>query len=435
MKVLKDKYIHYSTLEDSLENLAAKSISAANVEFDKKELSLSPAEQQKRIRFFYVAKNLNDNLEASTTFEEILECLRTALKQIIPLKGAFFFMFDNTMTLVPIGKQKQQAYTDFINKANNSGIFDWNFESKNISVLPDITRIKNPANSLNILVLPLFKNGKPFGLYAVKTPINSLSSNSFEIEVIKIFLSTIQNKIDLFRREKALSNALEDIQALQSKLTNDYKYSAIGELTAGIVEDVMSPAQVIMSCANFIDKEYENVDKKIVGALSSQIKKIETVIKRLSKFIGTNSAINSFYPCNINNAIEDYNDVVLSSLTYKNYECLLDLDSNLPSVLTQKSYIHQVLSNLFGLILNSESEGGGILLQTKLFDDNVCVKFVVTDRLSIYAQDNRSKKVNLNVRMISNIMKLHQGTVKIANNESGGTTVTLNFPLKRKLKK
>jgi hypothetical protein len=395
--VLKNKYIQYSSLEDSLEKLAANSIGTANIPYNTDEQSLSASAQQKRIRFFYVMKSLNDNLDAASSIDQMLDYMQVALKEIIPLKEAFFFMFDNSATLIPIGQHKQKAYTDFINKANNTGIFDWNFDSKNISVLPDITRIKNPANSLNILVLPLFKKDKPFGFYAIKTPINSLASDSFETEVIKMFLSTIQTKIDLDRQENALKNSREDVQALQSKLSNDYKYSAVGELTAGIVEDVMSPAQVIMSCANFIDKEYDNVDKKIVGAISSQTKKIETVVKRLSKFIGTNSNSNSLYPCSINNAIEDYNEVVLSSLNYKKYECLLDLDTNLPSILTQRSYIHQILTNLFGLIINTDSEGGGILLQTKFFEDNIALKFIVTDRLSVYSNDNEGKRVNLNV--------------------------------------
>jgi K+-sensing histidine kinase KdpD len=87
------------------------------------------------------------------------------------------------------------------------------------------------------------------------------------------------------------------------------------------------------------------------------------------------------------------------------------------------------------MVLNSNVEGGGILVQTKFVSESISLRFIVTDRLNIYAEDNNGNKANLNVKMIANIMKRHQGDVKIINNESGGTTIILNFPVKRKLSK
>jgi signal transduction histidine kinase len=344
-------------------------------------------------------------------------------------------MFDSSQVLQPVMKGTEAAYTSFFNKAYKNGILDWVFETGNISALPDITKTKSGSNSLNLIVLPLFKNKKPYGIYAVVSPIGALSTKSFESEALKIFLSLVQNKIDLAKQRDILASAYEDIQVLQSKLSNDFKYSAIGELTAGIVEDVMSPVQVILSCANYLEKEYDSIDKKITGVIVSQIRKVETVIKRLAKFVGTQPTGNNLYPCVINEPLRDYYDVVLSSLRYRNYECILDLDENLPPILSKKIYVHQILTNLFGLVINSKVEGGGILVQTKFINNFITLRFIVTDRLDIYSENEDSNKANLNVKMISNIMKRHQGDINIDNNESGGTSIVLNFPIKRNLSK
>lgn len=435
MKVIKNKYIKFPSLEDSIERLgnsfdgSPKSVSRLT------DFELTPAEQQKRIRFFYVISRFNTIMQETDELDKTLDYLKNSLREIVPLKEAFLYVFDSNQKLCSLGKNDESAYTDFINKAYKNGILDWIFETGNISILPDITKSKSNSNPLNFVVLPIIKEGKAYGIYSILTPINALSSKSYEIEVIKIFLSLVQNKLDLAKQKNELASAYEDLQVLQSKLSNDFKYSAIGELTAGIVEDVMNPVQVILSCASFMDKEYDNIDKKVTGTLISQIKKIETVIKRLSKFVGTQNENGNLYPCIVNEPIKDYYEVVLSSLKYKNYECILDLDENLPPIVTRKNHIHQLLTNLFGMVLNSKVEGGGILIQTKFINDSIALKFIVTDRLNIYSDDDQANKANINFKMISNMMKRHQGKAKIFNNEAGGTSIILNFPIKRKLAK
>ncbi len=432
MKVIKNKYIKFPSLEDSIERLG-NGIDGAYA--GQSDFEITPAEQQKRIRFYYIISQFNAKLLQSEDAETILEDLNVSLREIMPLKDSFLYVFDSNQNLQPLVKSYEPAYTSFVNKAFKNGILDWIFETGNVSVLPDITKNDSSSVVLNLVVLPLFKEGKPYGIYSIQTPINALSSKSFEVDALKIFLSLVQNKIDLARQKSRLSSAYEDLQVLQSKLTNDFRYSAIGELTAGIVEDVMSPIQVILSCASFIDKEYDGVDKKITGAIVSQIKKVETVVKRLSKFVGSQSTSSNLYPHVINEPVKDYYDVVLSSLKYKNYECILDLEENLPPVLTQKNYIHQLLTNLFGMVINSKVEGGGILIQSRFVNDTISLKFIVTDRLNIYSEDDEANKANINYKMISNIMKRHQGEVKLVNNEAGGTTIILNFPIKRKMAK
>ena len=435
MKVIKNKYIKFPSLEDSIGRLGVEFKGNSEAKNDYNDFDLSPAEQQKRIRFFFVMNKLNAKFDETFDPEKILEYLQTALKEIIILKSSFFFVFDENSHLKPVSKTTDKNYTSFINKAYQNGILDWMFETKKISVLPDITRREKNTNALSLLVIPLFMENKPYGLYAIATPIASLSSKTYESDVLKMFLALAQSKIEHARQQERISAVYDDLQTLQSKLSNDYKFSAIGELTAGIVEDVMSPVQVILSCTNFIEKEFTQVDKKLTGAITSQIKKIENVIKRLSKFVGAQPTNGNLYPTIINEQIQDYYEVVLSSLKYNNYECILDLDNNLPPIMTQKSYIHQLLTNLFGMVLNSNVEGGGILGQTKFVSESISLRFIVTDRLNIYAEDNNGNKANLNVKMIANIMKRHQGDVKIINNESGGTTIILNFPVKRKLSK
>jgi hypothetical protein len=89
--VLKNKYIQYSSLEDSLEKLAANSIGTANIPYNTDEQSLSASAQQKRIRFFYVMKSLNDNLDAASSIDQMLDYMQVALKRNYSAERSILF--------------------------------------------------------------------------------------------------------------------------------------------------------------------------------------------------------------------------------------------------------------------------------------------------------------------------------------------------------
>lgn len=436
MKVIKDANIEYLTLEDSLTSIPRDGIIARSSKADDRNEKLISIDIQKHSRFFQIVSGLNQRVASAKNISETKKCYLNAIKEIVACKDFEIFLFDETQdSFFAPNENCEDKYLKFINSAYANGVLDWVFEENVPKLIANAFKSKLNDSSLNLLVLPVLDGNVKKGLFAVLTPVNSIKNGSYETQALNILMASALPAFELYFQKRQLNSTYEELQLYQSKLSNDFKLSAIGELTSGIVEELMDPAQVIMSCTDFIEKEYEEVDKKITSTVFTQVNKIETVINRLSKFASVNSSKISIYPVNLTELIKDYHDVVLSSLKYKNYEFIWDFENDLPPILSNSTYVHQLLTNLFTLVGKDGQEAGGILIQTKYSQGNVYLRFITTDQISDISDLAAKDTKNLTIKMINNLMKKHEGDLEISPEDQAGTTIVLRFPLKRKIRK
>ena len=427
MRLIKNTEINYPLLHESVQwiNSSRNRNSTDSNLFDKSD------DFSRNTKLLQLIYSLKWKLENSDSISDVLTHFQHTLKEILFLKEIQIFYFEeNNQHLIPLNDVCDITYTNFINKAYSDGIVDWIFEKKQPTVLPGVKKSDINENQLNMLLVPIYSLQKPRGLFSVITTQNFFPPNSFEVESIKLLLGIVLPKIDLIHEKQKLNQVYNELQLYQSKLSNDFKLSAIGELTTGLVEDVINPTQVILSCIKLLESDYQNIDEQIFQKIYSQISKIETVVGRLNKFAAVNKNTSNIYPADLNLIIKDYYEIVLSTLKYKNYECILDLEAGIPPILTKSTYIHQLLTNFFSLMKNSQ--GGGIVIQTKFVVDKIVVNFITTDVFSPAKLDIDQKT---NLKMMENIMHLHEGTIKIFNPKSSGSSFVLTFPLRRKIRK
>jgi signal transduction histidine kinase len=281
------------------------------------------------------------------------------------------------------------------------------------------------------LIIPFSGKGKNKGLLLALSSY-SLNDNSIGIYSVKISLEMFLYRLEEIEKREELKKAYNDLQVYQSKLTNDFKLSAIGELTSGIVEDVLSPLQVIQSSTEFLRNDNSSGDENVLDTINLQVKKVKTVINRLIKFANTVDAKNKIYPCSLNNIINDFYLMFNSSLKNSNYECVLDLENNIPSLLTNENYINQILANIFYLIKAGNNKAGGIFIQTKCINEKVSVRFLSTDYFETLNKKTQNSLIDINLKIIKNIMLQHEGEIKYESDRNKGTIINLSFPLKRK---
>ena len=283
------------------------------------------------------------------------------------------------------------------------------------------------------LLIPILEENKGKGIFSILTPTSSFSENSLEVPFIQMGLTIILSKIEILLKQKELKNIYNELHVYQSKLANDYKLSAIGELTSGIVEDILTPLQVITSTTELLRSEGNYVDEELLYSINVQVKKVKNIINRLVNFAGITDGKLKVQPCSINGIINDFYQVTITSLQNDNYECVLDLEDNLPSVLSHPNYINQLLSYIFSLLKSQKSVGGGMLIQTKYHNERVNIKILSTDYLENIGNENTENANDVNLRIIKNIMEKHEGLFRFETDKINGTVVHLIFPLKRKI--
>ncbi|MCB0751764.1 MAG: HAMP domain-containing histidine kinase, partial [Ignavibacteriae bacterium] len=134
--------------------------------------------------------------------------------------------------------------------------------------------------------------------------------------------------------------------------------------------------------------------------------------------------------------IKDYFHLIKSTLENANFECILDFENELPSILSHPNYIYQLLTNIFSVIRSYKTRKGGIILQTRYKSDNIILRVITTSGISdeeIKKGDNVQQ--NLSLSIIKNLMKKHEGKLEFDSFENSGAALVLKFPLKRKIRK
>ena len=434
MKLIKENTFGYETLYETLQYVpGSKKKTGRSTAL----ISTSSADRgnllEKYSHAFQNLASLERQLKKFTTTEEVMGLFSNSLKRVLTLKEAAIFYFDESgAILTPVVKTTAPVSTHFINTANKAGILDWIFDSGRPTVVPEFDNFKASGARLSYLLIPIIDDKKKKGILSILTPQPAFAVNSIEDQLIEIMLSLVFAKLESFRRREEMQSAYNELQVYQSKLSNDFKLSAIGELTTGILEDILSPLQVIMSYTDFLSND-TNVDDKISAAIKSQVKKVEAVVERLVKFASLEDGKFKLQPCNLNRLIQEYHKVIATTLRNDNYECIIDFENDIPSILSSPNYIYQLLTNLFGLIKSSKS-GGGILIQTKYVNEKVLVKIITTDHNPMLNNSAAKGKEDINLQIISNLMRKHEGYVQTDSSPKAGSVVVLSFPLKRKIR-
>lgn len=434
MRIIKSntqKYNSFYTTLPSVKRIAAKNnvsiVSNSEVKYEYKENSVDSKNMMKSL--FHFEQKIKDNGNISN----ILDLAYKFLKSFVELKDINVFFFDkDKLNLVSVDSNAGAKADVFINNALKNGIIDWVFETGQLRLVPDINDMHLGNAPLKHLLIPIKEKENNLGICSILTTLKDIDADTEEYYLLRNVVDMVISKILLIRHKEELKNTLHDLQVYQSKLSNDFKLSAVGELTFGIAEDILSSLQVILSTSDFIQRETKS-DEETVEQIKDQVKKIETIITRLVKFSEVSDKKNKIQPCSINEQIVDYYNVISTSLKKDNFECILDLDEELPSVLSHPNYINQILANVFTLLKPAGVKEGGILIQTKNTIDEALVRFISTDFINI-DKTNSANDGNMSLRLVDQLMKKHEGKIKINSSAKTGTTIMLFFPLKRRIR-
>jgi len=417
-----------------------KSISDLSFYSDGKDVPVEYGSTELKLleKYSYFIQNLmafEQELKQDTNVKILMARFLRYLKGIIPVKELGLLLYDEfNKALNSIDEEEDTRIVHAMNHFNREGIFKAIFSEKKTITVPDLENYNSEGPKLFYLIFPVYDNKKNYGVLSLLTSLDQNSISDLEKKSINVFLNLVLGKLEKLKLTEKLNNTYEELQTYQAKLSNDFRLSAIGEMTEGIVEDIVTPLQVISSNVDIINSDTENIIE--VKQIKSQIRKIKTVVSRLVKFADVNQKDVKIQPCNVNSIIQDYFCLVKSTLDSANLEYILDFENDLPSVLSHPNYIYQLLTNIFSLTKSYKSKKGGVIIQTRFKDDNIILRVISTNKIITSSQNDRNYvQQNLSISIIRNLMKKHEGQLEFGSFENNGAVMVLMFPLKRKIRK
>ncbi len=433
MRVIKEIELYYEPFHETLPILTrddtSNRLKPFNHRFNEIRKHETDYNNDRLSELFELQYKINRSTNLVTLEQNFMDYVKNSLK----FEEVNLFFIDEKYTVIESVLNNETLKTKtFINSLLSSGVIKQLIENKNSKILPD-DFLKNSERSKTFyLLIPFFCSTQNNGCLLVK--VNpAITTASPEVTLLKIGLDIISKKIEFMDKQKELKNVYNELQVFQSRLTNDYKLSAIGELTTGILEDILSPLQVITSYIDFIKKENNPDYNSALNTINLQAKKINRVVNRLINFAKPVEGKLKLQPCEINDIIIEFYDLVLSTLKKDNYECILDLDQNIPAILSHPNYINQALMNMFLLLKPDGNKVGGVLLQSKYQDGKVLIKLFTTDYYKNLESSAIVNTKDVNIKIIQNLIRQHQGKLEIDSEKTKGTIITISFPIKRKM--
>ena len=389
---------------------------------------------ERYLGYFQSLYSFERKIQLVNTVEEIVAAFKNTISKFVTSKEtAIFFFNEGKSKLVPLARSASEAAIDFIDRAYKNGLLSIAFETGKLTIVQTAKRDPKDNKPENHIIIPIPENKDYRGALSILTTLPSFKDHVLEFQLISIMLRMTVNKIDALNLKSNLKSTVEELHTYQTKLSNDYKLSAIGELTFGIVEHIFSPLQVILSSADLLRSSASETDIEVIESIKEQIEKVKAIIQPLVKFAQAGKSKQIMEACCLNVYIADYYNVIGTMFKRINYECILDLEEKLPTIISNPNEINQLLTNLFTLLQSEPQSSGGILVQTRQLNEQIIFKLISTDYLPLLIDYEKNPTRNLSIMMVSRFVDKHEGKLIMDTSEGGGSTITLVFPLKRKL--
>jgi PAS domain S-box-containing protein len=242
----------------------------------------------------------------------------------------------------------------------------------------------------------------------------------------------------------ALKTALQDLEAAQGELIRQERLATLGQVTATVSHELRNPLGAMRSSTYFLRHSIDESDQKGRQA----IERIERSVVRCDRIIGE---------------LLDYTrirDVVLEPITIDTWlkevldeqsrpstiDLVLHFNAGNSCVHIDEDYLRRAVINLFENACQSMSDmEGSENLSTRQLTVTTCI---VSEGIEISFSDTgvgvpdelqekifepmfstKGFGVGLGLAVVREIVEHHHGSIKVAPNQAGGTTMTIGLPL------
>ncbi len=428
MRVIKENNQSFHPFTLSLRKLERNETGNGTVFVEKNEYTLTDLGSGNSS--FNKILNFTSRINSYTNLQDIISDFKREVKTLTFFNEPEIFLInEKTSNCFPLNTNCKENISSFVRRNLSAGVIDWIAETGSYKIIP-YGNYNSISFGLNCLIIPIFSGGKFKGVLSTITSFTELDQKSYELQILTTLLNIVFSKIQLELTRNELNNVYTELQTVQSKLENDYKLVALGELAYRSIEEISSPIQVILSYADLLKREYPEIDEEMTDLIKKKVYDIKAILERLIKFITTDDKAKKIIPCSVNEVIADFKTLIEPALHAENCECVLDLEENIPSILSNKNYLNQIFINGFSLINPLTEPGGGIIIQSRYSKQRIVVKMLFTKSVDL----GKINEQDVGLNILKSLMDKHEGEFHINSEEATGSTLIFSFPLIRKVR-
>jgi signal transduction histidine kinase len=252
-------------------------------------------------------------------------------------------------------------------------------------------------------------------------------------------LSTLANQAAI-----AIENArlYENLKQSQNTLRRADRLSSLGLLTAGLAHEIRNPLVAIRTFTQLLPERYNDAEFR-EGFQGLALKEVDRICGLI------NDLLSFARPSRPNVAEEDMNDVVDSvariletEAKEKGVEIAREFGAELPKVFIDREQLKQVFMNLILNAIQAMSDGGSIVIATRLNSSDESARFVeveIRDTGMGIPEENlehifdpfftsKDEGSGLGLSISHQIVQEHGGYILVRSKVGEGTSFFINLP-------
>ncbi len=237
-----------------------------------------------------------------------------------------------------------------------------------------------------------------------------------------------------------LESSNRQLQNTFNKLVEAKKMAALGEMTATLAHELITPLSIIRSSAQYLlqgqrDKETQ---KKLLNYVVDEVDGLNQVINNLLGLARHKTP--HFNQVNVRAELKDFVDKWTGCEQHSpDITIELDLPDRMPTLYADIKQLRQVLTNCVSNSEEAIKDKGTITISFREIDQQQA-EFCIGDTGPGIAEEDlklafkkffttKEKGVGLGLPVCRQIMRAHNGSIKLINNKGIGTLVILRLPL------
>jgi len=266
------------------------------------------------------------------------------------------------------------------------------------------------------------KNGEAVVVERVRADVNG-SNRYFEVHGHPIFggdgtvVQFIEYMIDITERKRAEREFAE----AEKIIGRSSRLASIGVMTAGINHEINQPLTAIkFHVDGLLYWEKNNpgvIPEMIVESLrdiSDGVRRIDEIIKHMRSFWKTSDRA-GMQVFGLNETIEKALSLLDRQLFFHGVRVVAELDESNASLLGHPLHVEQIVINLVVNAMHADNGPGLAETSEKIFDP-------------FYSTKKSEQGMGLGLSIVKYFVDEHDGSIEVANNESGGATISVTFP-------
>jgi PAS domain S-box-containing protein len=239
---------------------------------------------------------------------------------------------------------------------------------------------------------------------------------------------------------------LTNIYKIQEEILRMDRLVSLGKLASGIAHELRNPLAGIKTTAQALGEEMSGDDsrREYLHRITKEIDRLNDLLKTFFSFAKPQNL--NLVHCHIKDIINEIIPFLIKEIADKGIRFVETYHPQLPKIKVDKTQMHQVFLNLFLNAIQAMPNGGDLKIEASPMISNTStgvkqnfIKVVISDtgrgipshivhKIFDPFFTTRPKGIGLGLSITYQIIKKHEGTIKVESQWEKGTSFVINLP-------